>query len=97
MNTRTQITLDPKLQRKAQAKADELGISFAEYVRRVLSCDLFEPERRADVSVVFDLVDEGAETDIARDKDKMIGDAVSREHERKTSRRRARVRVKSRA
>jgi len=30
MNARTQITLDPDTQRRAQAKAAELGISFAE-------------------------------------------------------------------
>ena len=33
-----------------------------------------------DVSVIFDLVVEGEQTDIARDKDKMIGDAVWEEY-----------------
>ena len=34
MNARTQITLDPAMQRRARAKAAEFGISFAEYVRQ---------------------------------------------------------------
>ena len=33
-------------------------------------------ERKADISVLFDLVDEGPPTDIARDKDEMVGQAI---------------------
>jgi hypothetical protein len=33
-------------------------------------------EQVEDVSVIFDLVVEGEPTDISRDKDKMIGDAI---------------------
>ena len=84
MNARTQITMDPELQRRAHAKAAELGISFAEYVRRLVADDLGEPKRKADVSVIFDLIDEGPPTDIARDKDKMLGEAVWAEYLRKT-------------
>jgi hypothetical protein len=88
MNARTQVTLDPEMQRRAQVKAAELGISFAEYVRRLVTHDLGEPKHKTDISVLFDLVDDGPETDIARDKNKMIGDAAWREHLGKTSRRR---------
>jgi hypothetical protein len=84
MNSRTQITMAPDLQRRAHAKAADLGISFAEYVRRLVTNDLGEPKRKVDVSVVFDLVDEGPPTDIARDKGKMIGEAVWAEYLRKT-------------
>jgi hypothetical protein len=83
MNARTQITIDPDMQRRAHAKAAALGISFAEYVRRLLAQDLGEAKRRVDVSLVFDLVDEGPRTNIARDKDKMVGEAVWKEHQRK--------------
>jgi hypothetical protein len=76
MNTRTQITLGPELQRRAHARAAELGISFAEYVRRVLADDLGEPKPRADISIVFDLGASAEPTDIARDKDKLIGEAI---------------------
>jgi hypothetical protein len=80
MNARTQITLDPQTQRRAQAKAAELGISFAEYVRRLLAQDLDQPKPKADISVVFDLGASDEPTDIARDKDKMVGDAVWEEY-----------------
>jgi hypothetical protein len=85
MNARTQITLDPETQRRAQAKAADLGISFAEYVRRLVADDLGE-RKKADISIVFDLVDEGTPTNIARDKDKMVGEAVWHDYLRKTGR-----------
>src|SRR5262245_2628628 len=37
MRVRTQITIDRNLQRRAQAKAARLGISFSEYVRRLVA------------------------------------------------------------
>src|ERR1700704_6234164 len=94
MNARTQITMDPEMQRRAHAKAAELGISFAEYVRRVIASDLGEQKPKADISCMFDLIDEGPPTNIARDKDKMIGEAVWQNYLRKTGRkprRRARL------
>ena len=87
MNARTQITMDPELQRRAQAKAAELGISFAEYVRRLVAGDLGEPKRsKPDISTLFDLGASGEPTDIARNKDKMIGQAVWQEYLRDTGR-----------
>jgi hypothetical protein len=86
MNARTQITMDPELQRRAQAKAAELGISFAEYIRRLVADDLGAPKPKPHISVLFDLVDEGPPTDIARDKDKMIDEAVWQDYLRKTGR-----------
>jgi len=74
------------MQRRAHAKAVELGISFAEYVRRLVASDLGEPKPKADISIVFDLVDEGPRTNIARDKDKMIGEAVWATYLRKMAR-----------
>ena len=90
MNARTQITMDTELQRRAQAKAAELGISFAEYVRRLVADDLGQHKPKTDISSIFDLVDEGPPTDIARDKDKMIGEAVWQDHLRKTGRKASR-------
>jgi len=78
--------MDLETQRRAQAKAAELGISFAEYIRRLVTDDLGTPKRKADISILFDLVDEGPPTDIARDKDKMIGEALWQEYLRKTGR-----------
>lgn len=96
MNVRTQITIDPELQRLAHAKADELGISFAEYVRRLLAQDLERTRRQVRISAAFDLVDEGPPTNIARDKDEMIAEAVWQEHLRKTSKARSRPKTKGR-
>jgi len=73
-------------QRRAQAKAAELGISFAEYVRRLVSADLGESKAAGDVSMIFDLVKDGRPTDIAREKDTMVGDAVWNEYLRDTDR-----------
>jgi hypothetical protein len=95
MNARTQITMDPDLQRRAQAKAAELGISFAEYVRRLVADDLGPPKPKPDISIVFDLGASAEPTDIARDKDKMIGEAVWEEYLRETGRK-PRRRVKAR-
>ncbi len=99
MNARTQITLDPSLQRRAHARAAELGISFAEYVRRLLASDLGELPPRADISAVFDLGASDEPTDIARDKHKLLDEAAWEDHLRKTGRkppRRTRARARSR-
>ena len=90
--------MDPELQRRAQAKAAELGISFAEYVRRLVAGDLGAPRTKPDITSLFNLIDEGPPTNIARDKDMMLAEAVWKEHLRKTGRRAAlqRKRTKSR-
>ncbi len=84
MTARMQITMDPDLRRRAHAKAAALGISFAEYVRRVVAEDLGGPKPKADISIFFDLIKDGPPTDIARHKDKYLAEAVWKEHLRKT-------------
>ena len=79
MMVRTQITLDLELQRRAREKAADLGISLAEYVRQVVARDIGGTRRKVDVSAIFDLGDSGG-SNIADDKDKMIGEAVSAAH-----------------
>jgi hypothetical protein len=86
MNARTQIKLDPEMQRQAQAKAAELGISFAEYIRRLVSQDLGEPKPKAHISVIFDLGASGEPTNVTRDKDRMIGEALWQEYLREAGR-----------
>ena len=80
MNARTQITMDPDMRRRARAKAAELDISFAEYVRRLVANDLGEPKPKVDVSVIFDLGASDEPTNIARDKHRMIGEAAWDDH-----------------
>jgi hypothetical protein len=82
---RSQITLDGELQRRARERATQLGISLAEYVRRLVARDLGESRRKADPSLVIAL-GRSTGSNIARDKDRMIGEAVTAEHERELRR-----------
>ena len=74
MMVRTQITLESELQRKARRRASDLGVSLAEYVRRLVARDLARPEQKVDVSSIFDLGSSDG-TDIAANKDAMIAEA----------------------
>lgn len=76
MMARTQITLDPEIQRQARRHANDLGISLAEYVRRLIARDLGGTQTPAKPALIFDLGASGA-SNIARDKDAMIRDAFS--------------------
>jgi hypothetical protein len=74
MMVRTQITLEREMQKRARRRAGEIGVSLAEYVRRVVARDLDRPEAKADVTVVFD-IGSSAGSDIAREKRTMIAEA----------------------
>ena len=83
MTSRSQISLDPELQRRAHRRAAEQGISFAEYVRSLVRRDLLAPaEPKADISAIFDLGDSGG-SDVANHKHEYIGDAVDAAHPRR--------------
>ena len=82
MMARTQISLDHELLRRARARAGDLGVSLAEYVRRLLERDLGQPNRVADPAQVFNL-GSSAGSNVARDKDRMLGEAFSDEAERR--------------
>ena len=75
MVQRTQITLDPELQRLARRRAADRGISFAEYVRTLVARDLERSLPAADRTMVFNLGDSGG-SDVARHKDEYIGEAI---------------------
>lgn len=68
------------MQRRARRRADEMGISIAEYVRRLIDRDLGAIRKTADVSAIFDLGDSGG-SDIAANKDAMIAAAFQRAHQ----------------
>ena len=74
MMSRTQITLDPELQRRAHRRASDLGVSFAEYVRRLVARDLGKSETVTSPAAVFDLGASG-DSQIAKHKDAMIAEA----------------------
>jgi len=75
MMSRTQLTLDSRLLRRAKARASEFGISLAEYVRRLVARDLQGPPPAVDPSIVFNLGNSGG-SDVARSKDPMVAEAV---------------------
>lgn len=76
MMSRTQITLDPEIQRRARQRASDLGVSLAEYVRRLVARDLGSGAMKADPTLVFDLGASGG-SDIAKQKDAMIAEAFA--------------------
>jgi len=86
---RTQITLEPELQRRALQRANDLGCSLAEYVRRLVARDVGERKTKADVSMIFNLGNSGG-SNIAKDKDEMIGEAIEAIHGMKPKRPRRR-------
>lgn len=81
MMARTQITLEPEIHRRARQRASDLGVSLAEYFRQLVRRDLGSPQRKADVSCIFNL-GSGGGSNIATQKDQMIADAIEADFER---------------
>ncbi|MCY3546499.1 MAG: hypothetical protein OXH51_06940 [Gemmatimonadetes bacterium] len=76
MMTRTQLSFEREMLREARERADGLGISLAEYVRRLVAADLEGEAPDVDPSAVFNLGSSGG-SDIARDKDRMVRKAFA--------------------
>jgi hypothetical protein len=74
--SRTQITLEPKMQHRARQRATEMGISLAEYIRHLIARDLGGMQPLANPSVVFGLGSSGG-SDVAKKKDAMIAAAFA--------------------
>jgi hypothetical protein len=81
MMSRTQITLEPEIQRRARQRANDLGVSLAEYVRRLVTRDLGASRKAADPSAVFDL-GHSRDSDVAANKDAMIAEAIGARREK---------------
>ena len=77
MPSRTQITLDASLDRRAKERARDLGLSFAEYVRRVISQDLesSSEDKRSDISNLAGIGDSGG-SDVGAHKDAYLDEAL---------------------
>lgn len=82
MMARTQITLEPEVHRRARQRASDLGVSLAEYLRRLVQKDLGTHQKKADVSCIFDLGRSADVSNIAKDKDRMIAEAIEADFER---------------
>jgi len=86
MLTRTQISLERELHRKAKRRAEELGISLAELTRRALAREVESQQTpSADLSAIFALGGSGG-SDISRNKEAYLGQASRSEYRRKTGR-----------
>ena len=79
---RTQITLYPEEHRRARHRAAELGISLAEYLRRLVKRDLEPTPAKGDISAIFDLGDSGG-SDVAKHKHEYVGEAAESLHPRR--------------
>ena len=76
--TRTQLSFEREMLRRARTRANQLGISLAEYVRRLVARDLGERPSQGDPSAVFDL-GRSRGSDVGRQKDRMLADAFADE------------------
>jgi hypothetical protein len=96
MRLRLQIAMPLELKRRAHARAADQGISVAEYIRRLVAEDLGppKPRRKPDISIMFDVVKDGPRANIARDKDRLVGEAVGDNYLRKVGRRPKRRRLR---
>jgi len=68
MMAKTKITLETEMQRRDRKRANELGVSLAEYFRCLVARD--RPETAAHVDRIFDLGTPGG-SDIASQKRSM--------------------------
>ena len=81
MMSRCQISLDPEVQRRARKRAGDLGVSLAEYIRRLVARDLGSSQPALAVAAAFDLGHSGG-SEVARNKKAMVADAFAPGHAR---------------
>jgi hypothetical protein len=81
MTVHLTIPIDDASLERARAEATARGLTVEAYVAELIKTRL-PPKSSAedDVSSIFGLVRDGEPTDIARDKDKLVGEAVWQEH-----------------
>ena len=76
---RTIITLPDHMHARAKQRAAELGISFAEFARRLFEKELAEAPTQGDIDSIRGIV-QGAPFDMARDGRRIISEATARLH-----------------
>ena len=72
---RTVVTIPDHVHARAKQRAAELGISFAEFVRRLLAKALDTPAPQGHLDSICGMV-AGAPFDMARDGKSILGEAV---------------------
>ncbi len=73
---RTQIDLESEQHALIKRKAADLGISMAEYIRRLVERDLARTGPSSDISDIFGIGDSGG-SDIAVDRKRATAEAIS--------------------
>ena len=73
---RTQIDLESEQHALVKRKAADLGISMAEYIRRLVERDLAQTAPSSDVSAIFGIGDSGG-SDIAVDRRRATAEAIA--------------------
>lgn len=87
MTVHVSIPLESEDLHRASEAARAQGVTVEDYLRLLVSNHLPAlppPGAKSDISILFDIFETDEPTDIARDKDKMVGEAVWKEHLRKT-------------
>ena len=72
---RTIITMPDHLHAQAKRRAAELGISFAEFARRLFEKELSLPAPQGDIDSICGMVT-GTPVDMASDGERIIGEAA---------------------
>ena len=73
---RTQIALEAEQHALVKRKAADLGISMAEYIRRLVERDLEQAGLSSDISAIFGIGDSG-DSDIAVDRKRATAEAIA--------------------
>ncbi len=73
---RTQIDLESEQHALAKRKAVDLGISMAEYIRRLVEQDLAQAGPNSDISAIFGIGDSGG-GDISVDRKTATAEAIA--------------------
>ena len=73
---RTQIDLESEQHALVKRKAADLGISMAEYIRRLVERDLGQAGPSSDISAIFGIGDSGG-SDIAVDRKGATAEAIA--------------------
>ena len=77
MMSRMQISIDTDLRSRILKRALRQGVSVAEVVRQALQKEVGVAKPQADVAMIFDLGRSDKPTNIARDKNKMLAEALA--------------------
>ncbi|MDE0606797.1 MAG: hypothetical protein OXH78_06555 [Acidimicrobiaceae bacterium] len=73
---RTQIHLESEQHALAKRKAVDLGISMAEYIRRLVEQDLAQTSPNSDITAIFGIGDSGG-SNIAVDRKTATAEAIT--------------------